>query len=259
MSEAPLLIEDRETVRWLILNRPESRNALSRDLVARLGEAVAATAAEHGVRVVVLRGAGDEAFCAGADLKERRSMGDDEVRAFLRGLGAVITAIEELPQPVVAAINGHALGGGLELSLCCDLRLAAEHARLGLPEVRLGIIPGAGGTQRLPRIVGPARARELILTGRQLSAIEALPYGLVHRVVAAERLDEAVGDLCQELLLAAPISQAQAKRALRAAEADLATGLAFETAAYERCLHSEDRLEALAAFRDKRPPHFQGR
>ncbi len=258
MSQDALLVEDRETVRWIVLNRQASRNALSRDLVARLEETLEETAGRRDVRVVVVRGAGNEAFCAGADLKERRDMDDDAVRAFLATLKRAFTALEGLPQPTVAAINGHALGGGLELALCCDVRVAVEHARLGLPEVRLGIIPGAGGTQRLPRVVGPARAKELILTGRQVSALESLPSGLVTRVVPSDSLLDAVNDICRELLLAAPLAQAQAKRALRAADADLATGLAFETAAYERCLNSTDRLEALEAFSEKRPPQFKG-
>jgi enoyl-CoA hydratase/carnithine racemase len=162
--------------------------------------------------------------------------------------------------PVVAAINGVALGGGFELALLCDLRVAVESARLGLPETSLGIIPGAGGTQHLPRLVGPARARELVLLGRRLSAEEARSLGLVNQVVADDQdlLTETL-TFIRPILEGAPIAQAAALTALRAAELPLADGLAVELAAYEECLKSEDRLEGLRAFAEKRPPVYRGR
>jgi enoyl-CoA hydratase/carnithine racemase len=198
--------------------------------------------------VVVITGAGDRAFCAGADLKERPTMTLDETRSFLEGLNKLLDAIDALPQITIAALNGVAFGGGLELALCCDLRVASNGAEMGLTEVRVGIMPGAGGTVRLPRVVGDARARELMLLGKRVSAARALEIGLVHSVVGDLRV--AVDAIVAEATACAPLGVAQAKRAL--------SGVA-ERECYDIVLESEDRNEGLRAFAEKRRPVFKGK
>ncbi len=244
----------------LTLNRPDRRNALSRAVLLELGRLGRELASNESVRAVVLTGEGEQAFCAGADLKERAGMTDDEVRAQLCAYRTELGWLGSAPFPVIAALNGAALGGGLELALACDLRVAAAHAVLALPETSLGIIPAAGGTQRLPRIVGTSKALELILLGARVDAAEALRIGLVNHVVPAGH------DLLAEtkiwlspLLEGAPLAQRAALEAVRASTLPLAEGLDAELAAYERCLTSEDRREALRAFAEKRKPKFQGR
>ena len=242
------------------LDRPDRRNALDRATVAEIGRIGRELSPDSSVRVVVLTGAGDRAFCAGADLKERESMSVDEVRAMLDAYRSELAWLGASPFPVVAALNGAALGGGLELALTCDLRVAAPHAVLGLPETSLAIVPGAGGTQRLPRLVGYARALELILLGRRLSAGEALELGLVNRVApdGADLLDDTLAWLAP-LLDGSPTAMRAALAAVRAAQAlPLDAGLDAERRAYETCLTSDDRREALRAFAEKRKPVFGG-
>jgi methylglutaconyl-CoA hydratase len=248
------------SVARLILNRPEASNALSRALVAALRAEVAALAATPGVTALVLAGAGGKAFCAGADLKERLGMGREQTRAFLDELGALVQAIETFPAPVIAVLTGATLGGGLELALAADLRLADDSATLGLAEVRLGIIPGAGGTQRLARLCGVAVAKELILTGRRIDAATALRLGLVGRVVPRAELDTVLADLCAELAQCGPLAQAQAKRAIdQGFGRPMPEALAIERTCYEAVLDSADRDEGLRAFAEKRPPRFRGK
>jgi enoyl-CoA hydratase/carnithine racemase len=252
-------IEDRGAVEVWTIDREPSRNAISRALVRELSDQLGRAAEKRALRCVVLTGAGDKAFCAGADLKERASMTEDQVRAFLGDLGAALRAVETSPKVFIAALNGAALGGGLELALACDLRLAAAGAELGLPEVGLGIIPGAGGTQRLARAIGVGRAKELILTGRRLRAEEALPLGLLSRVAAPGQLREAALALAEEVARNAPVSLRQAKRAIDGGfHLPLEAALAFERELYEACLGTRDRREALAAFAEKRRPQFTG-
>ncbi len=248
-------ITDREHgARVITLDRPDARNAFSRALVDELRAAIADA---RGARLVVLTGAGDKAFCAGADLKERRGMSPDETRRFLADLNALMNEVAALPCPTLAAINGAAFGGGLELALACDLRVMAVGAQVGLTEVTLGIIPGAGGTQRLARLVGPARAKELILLGRRLTAQEALSIGLCSEI--GEPL--AIADrIAAQLALTAPLAVAAAKRAIDdGAHLSLVEGLAVERRCYETTLDTEDRREALEAFAAKRTPIFRGR
>jgi enoyl-CoA hydratase/carnithine racemase len=240
------------------LDRPDRRNALDRATVAELGSVGQELTADPSVRAVVLTGSGDRAFCAGADLKERETMSLDEVRAMLDAYRRDLAWLGAAPFPVVAALNGAALGGGLELALTCDLRVAATHAVLGLPETSLAIIPGAGGTQRLPRLVGYARALELILLGRRLNAEEALELGLVNRVApeGADLLDDTCSWLAP-LLDGSPTAMRAALSAVRAAQTlPLDAGLDAERRAYETCLTSDDRREALRAFAEKRKPTF---
>jgi enoyl-CoA hydratase/carnithine racemase len=236
------------------------RNAISRAALAEFEERVARVSRDHDIRAVVLTGAGERAFCAGADLKERAGMSETEVRAFLAQLGRTLRAMEHSDCVFIAALNGAALGGGTELALACDFRVASPTAELGLTEVRLGIIPGGGGTQRLPRLVGPARAKDLILTGRRVSAAEALAMGLVQRLAPEGRLLEVALGLAEQVAANAPLAVAAAKHAVdEGLSLRLDEALALEQRHYQTVLASEDRLEGLAAFAAKRPPVFHGR
>jgi enoyl-CoA hydratase/carnithine racemase len=258
-SQPPLHVRRRGPAVWLTLSRPEAANALSRGLVEALGRAVDEVHADPSVRVVVVTGEG-RTFCAGADLKERRAMSLDETRSFLDLLNHALTCLAGLPCAVIAAINGGAFGGGLELALACDLRIASDVATLGLVETRLGIIPGAGGTQRLARVVGVSRAKELILTGRRIDAPTALAMGLVSAVVPLESLDGVVSSWVDEIAAGGPLAITQAKTAIdEGSWGTLDEGLRFERRCYEVVLTSADRDEGLAAFAEKRPPRFQGK
>ena len=242
------------------LNRPAVMNALDGALVEALGETFYALEYDEEVRVVILTGAGDRAFCVGADLKERKGMSQGEVRRRIDDYRVVFDRIARLSKPVICGINGYAFGGGLELAMACDLRVAAQQTQMGLTELRLGIIPGAGGTQRLSRLVGVARAKELIFTGARISADSAAEMGLVNDVVAADELIERCRELAEEMLLSAPIALAQAKVAIdTGADVDLQSGLDLESVAYAVTLGTEDRLEGLAAFKEKRDPKFKGK
>lgn len=256
-----LLGVDRQgSTAWVTLRRPEAANALSRAMVSGLRAELAALAADPSLTAVVLAGIEGKAFCAGADLKERLAMTMDETHVFLDSLGALVDAIADFPRPVIAAISGAALGGGLEIALACDFRIADVSARLGLAEVRLGIIPGAGGTQRLSRLCGMAAAKELILTGQRIDAERALALGLVSRVVPVGELRSAVMALAADLSAAGPLALAQAKRAVtRGFDLPIEQALALERECYEVVLASEDRNEGLRAFSEKRPPRFVGR
>lgn len=241
----------------ICFNRPKTMNALSQELVNEFEALVRKTHGDWNIRALIITGAG-RAFCAGADLKERATMSEDEVRKFLTQLGALLSSLEQLHCPVIAAMNGYALGGGLELALACDFRLAAGDARLGLTETSLGIIPGAGGTQRLSRLIGPGRAKELIFTARKIDAQTAYELGLVHQVCADALLDVA-RKLAFEIAANAPIAVAAAKEAIQNGnDLELARGLELERRAYEKTIHTRDRLEALQAFKEKRKPMFKG-
>jgi enoyl-CoA hydratase/carnithine racemase len=260
MSEQVLLIEHRPPVQIFTLHRPEARNALNSKLIQELERAVDEVCCTEDLRVLIITGAGDRAFCAGADLKERLAMSEGEVRRFLSAIRRLFIKIEELPLPVLAAINGVSLGGGTELALACDLRVAVAHATMGLTETRLAIIPGAGGTQRLPRLVGTALAKELIFTGRKLTAQEGLSMGLVNRIFASEELMDGCLELAGEISKGGPIALAQAKFAInKGQDVELQTGLTIEASAYEICIPTEDRIEGLKAFQEKRKPIYKGR
>lgn len=259
MPRKEILVESSGGVCTITLNRPESMNSLSLPVLETLASTVRELSTDRSTRVVVVTGAGEKAFCSGADLKERETLSPDQVRRFITTIRNTFTAIEGLPQPVIAAVNGLALGGGTELLLACDLRVASETATFGLTEVRLAIIPGAGGTQRLPRLIGKGRAKELILTGRRIGAGEALSIGLVNRVVPAKELPASTMELAGQMLEAGPIALRQAKRTINeGCETDLASALALETAAYEAVIPTKDRMEGLAAFREKRKPVYRG-
>lgn len=241
------------------LDRPQAKNALGRQLMEELRQALAALRFDPSVRVVVLHSLVPGVFCAGADLKERAAMAPTEVAAFVHGLRAAFTELEDLPVPVIAALEGAAFGGGLELALAADLRVAGAEAKLGLVETSLAIIPGAGGTQRLPRLIGRSRAKELIFTARRIDAAEAGRLGLVDRVVPAGGALDAALDLAREILPNGPVALRMAKLAVnRGLELDRDSGLAFEQACYAQVIPTQDRLEGLAAFREKRRPRYKG-
>jgi methylglutaconyl-CoA hydratase len=253
------VVEDRGAVETWTIDGEARRNSLS---VAMVGELVAHLDRIEGrrpLRCVVLTGTGDKAFCAGADLKERARMSEEDVHAFHLSLRRALRGIESAAQVFVAALNGAALGGGLELALACDLRIAAPGAEVGLPEVGLGIIPGGGGTQRLPRAIGVARAKDLILTARRVGAEEALSLGLVSRVSAPGRLREEALALAERVARNAPVSLRQAKRAVDGGlSLPIEEALDLEHRMYQDCLGTKDRVEALRAFAEKRTPDFKG-
>jgi methylglutaconyl-CoA hydratase len=260
-DESPVRVDVRGSVVVWTIDRADRMNALSRATLFALGKLARQASADSSVRAVVITGAGDKAFCAGADLKERREMTDDDVRAQLDLYRSELGPVDRLSKPVIAAINGVALGGGLELALLCDLRVTAAHAELGLPETSIGIIPGAGGTQRLPRLIGEGRAKEMILLGRRVSASEGLAWGLVNRVTPAGKnvVDDAL-DWIRPIAEGAPLAQAAALEAIDGGiDVPLEIGLVLEKECYEKTIASEDRREALAAFAEKRKPSFRGR
>jgi len=260
MDSDTLLREDQEYVATITLNRPEVRNAINLDMLGALREEIEGIRSDPAVRVVIITGAGDKAFCAGADLEERAGFDEDRVKEFLFRIGDVFNSIESLAKPVIAAINGVALGGGTELGLACDIRIASTNAALGLTEAHLAVIPGAGGTQRLPRLIGPGKAKELIFTGRKIRAEEALHIGLVNQVHDGEVLLAECRKMAGTISKAGPIAIAQAKYAInRGLDTDLYTGLAIESEAYWKTIPTADRLEGLAAFREKRGPEYKGR
>ena len=244
----------------ITLTRPEAANAMSVQLLRELSDMLDQINGDPAVRVVLLTGAGEKAFCAGADLKERKGMADRQVKQIVQLIGATVAKVETLAQPVIAVLNGVAFGGGLELALACDLRIAATHAKLGLTETSLGIIPGAGGTQRLPRLIGLGKAKELIYTARRLNAAEAKDYGIVEYVYEEHEVMEKAQQLALEMAKNAPLSLVQAKVAInQGVEVDLATGLKIESLAYSALIPTKDRLEGLLAFQEKRAPQYSGK
>jgi methylglutaconyl-CoA hydratase len=242
------------------LERPAARNALGRRLLGELEGALEWLASDHSTRVVILHSLVPGVFCAGADLKERAGMTPEEAETFVKRLRSVFSALEALPMPTVAALEDAALGGGLELALACDLRVAGEAVVLGLPETTLAIIPGAGGTQRLPRLVGRSRAKDLIFTGRRIGAAEAHAMNLVDRVAARGEALQVALDLARQIVPNGPIALRAAKAAIDGGM-DLGRdpGMVLEEACYARVLPTLDRLEGLQAFREKRKPVYLGR
>jgi enoyl-CoA hydratase/carnithine racemase len=249
------------TIAHLTLDNPPL-NLVTRELLTEMGAALDILEGSFpgDVRAVVVTGAGDRAFSAGSHVKEFESQRGPNGRERHALESGVADRLARLPMPTIAAIEGNALGGGLELALCCDIRVASETSRLGLPEVRLAVTPGAGGTQRLPRVVGVARAKELILTGRVLTADEAERIGLVSRVVPAGEARAAAEEIATEIAARGPVAVREAKRLVDlASDADLATGLAAELDASDRVFATDDMLEGAEAFFAKREPQYRGR
>jgi enoyl-CoA hydratase len=260
VSPSTLVVESRGHVAWWTLNRPRELNALNADLFARLAAAAEEAEADPEVRVVVIRGEGERAFSAGADLDELRGRSQEEAQAILARGGAVMSSIERLRKPVIAAVNGYALGGGLELALACTLVLVSENASLGLPEVRLGLIPGYGGTQRLPRAIGRQAALQMMLSGEQISAREAWELGLAAGPpIELEELEEAAEALAGELAGNGPQALGRVLAAVAGgAELTPREALARETELAAEACASEESTEGVAAFRERRQPVFRG-
>jgi enoyl-CoA hydratase/carnithine racemase len=257
--EACLLVNDIGHVRVLTLNRPKQGNSLSLELLDALHSEVDHLKESSSVRAVLFTGSGSSFFCSGADLKERRSMTETEAKQTVAKIGSLFTKIENLPMPTIAAINGYALGGGLELALSCDLRIAQMEAVVGLPETTLAIIPGAGGTQRLPRLIGIGKAKELIFTGKRLGAHEAEQYGIVEQVVPFVDLQNTALSICETIANNGPLAIKAAKSAIQKGyELSIEEGLALESAEYSTLFSTNDRMEGLIAFQEKRKPQYKG-
>jgi enoyl-CoA hydratase/carnithine racemase len=250
-------IETEGGVATIRIDRPPA-NALARAVSLELSEAAETVTGDDAVRAVVVWG-GERIFAAGADIKAMVGYGPDEVAEDVGGLEQACRDLEAIPKVTIAAINGFALGGGLEIALACDFRFAAQDARLGLPEIRLGIIPGSGGTQRLPRLVGLAKARDLIFSGRQVPAGEALDSGLVDRVAPAADLLGLATHTARSFVEGPPLAYAAAKSALAAADRPLEEGLRVEREAFVALFATRDQEEGMRAFLDKREPRFEGR
>ena len=260
MQDNILLANEDAGVLTLTLNRPEVMNSLNFPLLHALWSHIDSVRFRRDIRVVIITGSGQKAFCSGADLKERATLAPDQVREFIFTIRNLFTSIEQLNKAVIAAVNGIALGGGTELALAADIRIASSNASMGLTETRLAIIPGAGGTQRLPRLVGKGKAKELIFTGQRIDAREALKIGLVNKVCELPDLADECRKMADMILETGPIAIEQAKYAINhGMETDIHTGLAIESNAYWVCIPTEDRLEGLAAFREKRKPVYKGR
>jgi enoyl-CoA hydratase len=247
-----------ESIATLVIDRPAVKNALDLATVGEIRAALQGLAANADVGVLIITGAGDAAFVSGADINDIRARGRDDGLAAINS--SLFAEIERFPRPTIAAVNGYALGGGCELALACDLRVAADTAKFGQPELGLGIIPGAGATQRLPRIVGMGRAKHLILTGDIIDAKQALDIGLVSAVTPPGQLQIRARELAKKVLRHGPLAARLAKIALNAsARVDMDSGLLIETLAQAICYASEDKLEGTAAFLEKRKPKFTGK
>lgn len=244
----------------ITLNRPKALNALNLELVGELDQAVAQVRDDPAVRVVVITGAGEKAFAAGADITEFKEMSPVEAWGFTQQVQRVYLEIERLPKPVIAAVNGYALGGGCELMMACDIVYASDRAKIGQPETNLGIIPGAGGTQRLARLIGKQRAKELVLTGDMISAQEAWNLGLLNKVVPSDQLMAEVKKLAEKLVAKGAVALRAAKQAIEeGADVGLERGLGIEGKLFALCFATEDKTEGVNAFLEKRPPNFKGK
>lgn len=260
MSYENLIFENQDGIGIITINRPQALNALNADTMAELDALVDAIAKDPSVKVVIITGAGDKAFVAGADIAYMQPLSAAEGRAWGKAGQAVFDKIENLPQPVIAAVNGFALGGGNELAMACDIRIASEKAKFGQPEVTLGITPGFGGTQRLPRLVGKGRAKELLYTGDMIDAAEAYRIGLVNKVVAPEELMDAAKALARKIMSRSPVAVAMCKAAVNEGiDADLQTGVAYEAEVFGLCFATGDQKEGMAAFLEKRKPVGTGK
>lgn len=255
-----IVLEMEEGIAFLTINRPGKMNAVNSATVEEIDRALSEIEKRSDLRVLILTGSGEKAFVAGADIGEVEQRDTLSGRTETRRRQEIYTRIEALEIPSIAAINGWALGTGLELAMACTLRVASSKARLGQPEVKLGIIPGAGGTQRLPRIVGMGRAMEMVLTGDPIKADQALAYGLVNRVVEPDQLMDEVRKLAATLVSRPKMALQYAKEAiLRFAEGSLSEGLAHESYLHALACGTQDKKEGVAAFLEKREPKFQGK
>ncbi|MFC1961577.1 enoyl-CoA hydratase/isomerase family protein [Chloroflexota bacterium] len=257
-SFANIIYEKKGNVAWITLNRPDARNALNDPTRAELMTALSDARDDQKICVIVITGAGDKAFCAGADISEFPKLNPkDQIARHARP--NPVPFIRQLPKPVIAMVNGLALGGGCEIVLACDIAIASENAQFGQPEIRVGIIPGSGGTQVLPRLIGEKRAKELIYTGSMITSEEALRYGLVNKVVPPEQLQETTETFVNQVLRQSPVILQFAKLAVnRAMETTLPTGLASERDLFALCFSTKDQKEGATAFLEKRKPEYKG-
>lgn len=257
---ANLLFDAKGSIGIITLHRPKALNALNTELLQELSNLLDRIKEDKSLEIVIITGSGEKAFVAGADITEMQKLTAIEGRNFGKIGQDVFNKLESLPQPVIAAINGFALGGGCELAMACDMRIASEKAKFGQPEVSLGIAPGFGGTQRLPRLIGKGRAKELIFTGDIIDAGEAYRMGLVNKVVAPEELMNAAQVLAEKILSRAPVAVQLSKAAINEGlNMDLASGIAYEAEIFGLCFATEDQKEGMTAFVEKRKPNFSGK
>ncbi|MDH4265794.1 MAG: enoyl-CoA hydratase-related protein [Deltaproteobacteria bacterium] len=255
-----LMLEKEEHFCWIKFNRPEAMNALNTQMAKDLITTAQELALDRDVWVVGITSTSEKSFGVGADLKERKDMPTEQIAKQRVLFTRAMAAMKDLPQPVLAGVKGFALGGGFEIALLADIIIAGENAQFGLPEVRVGLIPGNGGTQNLSRLIGKNRAKEMIFTGKRINAREALTMGIASKIVPVEQVEKAVRDLAGEICANAPIAVREAKRAIDLGmNADLNTGIEIEIQAYNVNLVTEDRQEGIRAFNEKRPPRWQGR
>jgi enoyl-CoA hydratase len=255
-----LLFEKESGIALITLNRPKALNALNRQLLLELKSVLAEVESDPTVHAVILTGAGEKAFAAGADIAEMQAMSPHEARAFARLGQEVMTKLERLRQPTIAAVNGFALGGGCELAMACDLRLASEKAKFGQPEVNLGVIAGFGGTQRLSRLVGAGIAKELLMTGDLISADRAAAIGLVNHICLAEELLSKAKEIAGKIAGKAPLAVQLSKQAVNeGANMDIDRALSHEAELFALCFATEDQKEGMRAFLEKRPARFEGK
>jgi len=255
-----LIFENQDGIGLVTINRPKALNALNLETMNELDRLCDMLAKDKSVKVVIITGAGDKAFVAGADITYMQPMTAAEGREWAKFGQAVMNKIENLPQPVIAAVNGFALGGGCELAMACDIRIAADKAKFGQPEVSLGIPPGFGGTQRLARLVGKGRAKELLYTGDMIDAAEALRIGLVNKVTAAEELLSAARAMAEKIMSRSPAGVRMCKAAVNEGlDADLETAVAYEAEVFGLCFATADQKEGMAAFIEKRKANFTGK
>lgn len=255
-----LLFEAENGIGIVTINRPKALNALNAATIHELDRIFDELAEDASIKTVILTGSGEKSFVAGADITEMQNMSAVEGRNWGKLAQAVFSKIENLPKPVIAAVNGYALGGGCEISMACDIRIASEKAKFGQPEVSLGIPPGFGGTQRLARLVGKGRAKELLFTGDMIDAAEAYRIGLVNKVAAPEALLDTAKALAQKIMSKGPIAVAVCKAAVNEGlDVDLKSGIAYEAEVFGLCFATSDQKEGMTAFVEKRPPKFTGK
>lgn len=259
MSYANLLVADADGVRTITINRPDQLNALNRATIDELDRALNEADADRSVRVLIITGSGTKAFVAGADIKEFAHFSVEEGKALSAdGHKKLFDHVERMSKPVIAAVNGFALGGGLELAMSCHFRIASETARMGLPEVTLGVIPGYGGTQRLPRLVGKGKAMEMVLSGGMIDAADALKWGLVNQVVPAEQHLSNTVEVAKKIARNSPTALAAAIRAVNAGYEPGANGMQREVEEFGKCFGTADFKEGTSAFMEKRKANFAG-
>lgn len=252
-------VQIKNNISVLTLKRPEAANALSIKMLDELNQAIDNIDNNSDVYCTIITGSGEKAFCAGADLKERKNMTEREVVQTVQYIGKTINRIEKMRMPVIAALNGVAYGGGLELALACDIRIASEQIKLGLTETSLAIIPGAGGTQRLPRLIGTGQAKRLIYSAKPVNAQEAYNLGLLEEITTKEQLFDTAMDLASVIAKNGPIALEQAKISInQGMQTDITTGLQIEHLSYKQTIPTKDRQEGLLAFREKRKPMYKG-